>query len=187
MSGAMIGVVALVVVGVILVALIAIAIGIYNRLVTLKNRYVNGFAQIEVQLKRRYDLIPNLVETAKGYLKHERETLEAVIQARNQAASGLQTAAEDPTDRGAPQCLDHQPRRTSMTADARFPPRRPSRKATMSSSSAIRAPAATSRFFALSTCSVASPWMSVSFERMSSGVIFSAVLMRTLRSRSCEP
>ncbi|MCP3906321.1 MAG: LemA family protein [Planctomycetes bacterium] len=89
------------VVGVLLVALVAIAIAIYNRLVTLKNRYVNGFAQIEVQLKRRYDLIPNLVETAKGYLKHERETLEAVIQARNQAASGLQAAARDPGDAAA--------------------------------------------------------------------------------------
>ena len=60
-------------------------VAIYNQLVALTNRYKNGFAQIEVQLKRRYDLIPNLVETAKGYLSHERETLEAVIQARNEA------------------------------------------------------------------------------------------------------
>src|SRR5690554_5001844 len=65
-------------------------VAIYNRLVALKNRYLNAFAQIEVQLKRRYDLIPNLVATAKGYLQHERETLEAVIQARNEALSVLQ-------------------------------------------------------------------------------------------------
>lgn len=73
-------------------------VGIYNRLVTLKERYKNAFSQIEVQLKRRYDLIPNLVETAKGYMKHERETLEAVIQARNQAVSGLERAAAHPDD-----------------------------------------------------------------------------------------
>ena len=72
------------------------AVSIYNKLVALKNRYENGFAQIEVQLKRRYDLIPNLVETAKGYLSHERETLEAVIAARNQAMAGLQAAAANP-------------------------------------------------------------------------------------------
>ena len=69
---------------------------IYNQLVALKNRFKNAFAQIEVQLKRRYDLIPNLVETAKGYIKHERETLEAVTQARNAAASGLSRAQADP-------------------------------------------------------------------------------------------
>ena len=74
---------------------------IYNQLVALKNRYENGFSQIEIQLKRRYDLIPNLVETAKGYLSHEKETLESVIQARNQAMSGLQSAADNPSDPNA--------------------------------------------------------------------------------------
>jgi LemA protein len=76
-------------------------VGIYNALVALRNRFKNAFAQIDVQLKRRYDLIPNLVETAKGYLKHERETLEAVIKARNVAASAAQAAASDPTSGGA--------------------------------------------------------------------------------------
>jgi LemA protein len=78
---------------------------IYNRLVSLRNRYKNAFAQIEVQLKRRYDLIPNLVETAKAYLKHERETLEAVIAARNQAAQGLAAAAAAPGSAAAMQKL----------------------------------------------------------------------------------
>ena len=76
-------------------------VSIFNRLVKLKNRYRNAFSQIEVQLKRRYDLIPNLVETAKGYLSHERETLEAVISARNQALAGLQAAAQDPANADA--------------------------------------------------------------------------------------
>lgn len=71
-------------------------ISVYNRLVSLKNRFENAFAQIEVQLKRRHDLIPNLVETAKGYLNHERETLESVIEARNTAAAGLKAAAANP-------------------------------------------------------------------------------------------
>jgi LemA protein len=79
--------------------------GIFNKLVMLRNRFKNGFAQIEVQLKRRYDLIPNMVEVAKGYMKHERETLEAVIQARNMAAGGLQKAAQNPGDAVAMQGL----------------------------------------------------------------------------------
>ena len=69
-------------------------ISIYNTLVTLKNRYQNAFAQIEVQLKRRYDLIPNLVEVAKGYMAHERETLEAVVKARNNAAAALEAISK---------------------------------------------------------------------------------------------
>ena len=81
------------------------AVGVYNHLVTLKNRFQNAFSQIEVQLKRRYDLIPNLVETVKGYMAHERETLEAVINARNQAVSGLQQAAGNPGDPQAMQAL----------------------------------------------------------------------------------
>jgi len=76
-------------------------VGIYNALVTLRNRFKNAFAQIDVQLKRRYDLIPNLVEVAKGYLKHERETLEAVIKARNIALAASQSAAANPADGGA--------------------------------------------------------------------------------------
>jgi LemA protein len=71
-------------------------VGIYNNLVQLRNRFKNAFAQIDVQLKRRHDLIPNLVETAKGYLKHEKETLENVIQARNQAAGAREAAAAHP-------------------------------------------------------------------------------------------
>ena len=90
----------LVIVGV-LIVLIMIIVGIYNKLITLKNRFENAFSQIEVQLQRRYDLIPNLIETVKGYMAHEKETLEAVIQARNQAQSSLQTASQNPGDAGA--------------------------------------------------------------------------------------
>jgi LemA protein len=79
--------------------------GIYNGLVTLRNRFKNAFAQIDVQLKRRYDLIPNLVETAKGYLKHESGTLEAVIKARNIAASAAQAVAANPADGNAMRSL----------------------------------------------------------------------------------
>ncbi len=81
------------------------AVGLYNGLVTGRNGYKNAFAQIDVQLTRRYDLIPNLVETAKGYMKHERETLEAVIQARNSAVSGLSAAKANPGDPAAMQQL----------------------------------------------------------------------------------
>lgn len=84
-----------------IVVLLFAVVGIYNGLVTLRNRFKNAFAQIDVQLKRRYDLIPNLVETAKGYMSHERETLEAVIQARNQAAAAGKAAAQNPADAGA--------------------------------------------------------------------------------------
>lgn len=80
-------------------------VGIYNGLVGLRNRFKNAFAQIDVQLKRRYDLIPNLVEVAKGYMKHERETLEAVIAARNQAAGAGAKAAATPGDPAAMQSL----------------------------------------------------------------------------------
>jgi LemA protein len=90
---------------VVLAALVAVAVTIYNRLVTARNAYKNAFAQIDVQLTRRHDLIPNLVEVAKGYLQHERGTLEAVITARNAAVTGLKNAAANPGDPGAVQQL----------------------------------------------------------------------------------
>lgn len=86
------------VVAVIVVFLLAWAVSIYNRLVSLRNQFKNAFAQIDVQLKRRYDLIPNLVETAKGYLAHERGTLEAVVNARNTAIAANGKAAQAPGD-----------------------------------------------------------------------------------------
>jgi LemA protein len=91
----LIGLLVLVLIVVVAIALVA---GIYNKLVTLRNRYKNAYAQIDVQLKRRYDLIPNLVETAKGYMKHESSTLEAVTQARNIAYAASHAAASNPGD-----------------------------------------------------------------------------------------
>jgi len=91
----------LIVIGVAVLLLIMIIVGMYNKLISMRNRFKNAYAQIDVQLKRRYDLIPNLVETAKSYMKHERETLEAVIAARNQAQQASQQAAADPADAGA--------------------------------------------------------------------------------------
>ena len=85
----------------ILILAAVLAVSAYNRLIELRNRYKNAFSQIDVQLKRRYDLIPNLVETAKGYLRHERQTLEAVIAARNQAHSAAQRAAASPGEASA--------------------------------------------------------------------------------------
>lgn len=98
-------IIVLVVIGLIVLGLIGWVIGIYNKLVALRNRFKNAFSQIDVQLKRRYDLIPNLVETAKGYMKHESETLEAVIAARNQAAGAAKAAAANPADAQAMQGL----------------------------------------------------------------------------------
>jgi len=94
----------LIVLGVLLLIVLALGgwvAGIYNNLVALRNRFKNAFAQIDVQLKRRYDLIPNLVETAKGYMKHERETLENVIKAPNIAYTASQAAAANPADPNA--------------------------------------------------------------------------------------
>jgi LemA protein len=98
-------VILLVVIAIIVLLSIGWMVGIFNRLVRLRNRFQNAFAQIEVQLKRRHDLIPNLVETAKGYIKHERETLEAVTNARNKAVGGLEQAAKDPGNAAAMQNL----------------------------------------------------------------------------------
>ncbi|MDP3071499.1 MAG: LemA family protein [Opitutaceae bacterium] len=103
-------IITLIVLGALALILALWIVGIYNKLVELRNRFKNAFAQIDVQLKRRYDLIPNLVEIAKGYLKHERETLEAVIKARNIAQAAAQTAAANPADGNAMKGL--------MTAEA---------------------------------------------------------------------
>ena len=108
----------------IIVALIAWGIGIYNSLVNLRNRVKNAFAQIDVQLTRRHDLIPNLVEAVKGYMKHERDTLEAVVNARNAAVSDLSAAKADPASpkvRLAPRSVDCSPfpRRTRISRRTR--------------------------------------------------------------------
>ena len=100
-TGAVVGIV----VAIVVVVFVLFVVGIYNGLVALRNRFKNAFAQIDVQLKRRYDLIPNLVETAKGYMSHERGTLEAVIQARNQAVSAEKQAAANPGNAQAMQGL----------------------------------------------------------------------------------
>lgn len=89
----------------VVVLLVVWGVWTYNRLVTARNRYKNAFAQIDVQLTRRYDLIPNLVKVAERYMSHERDTLEAVIQARNQAVNSLQEAKGDPTNAEAVQRL----------------------------------------------------------------------------------
>jgi LemA protein len=91
---------------VVVVLFVLFMIGLYNSLVTLRNRYKNAYSQIDVQLKRRYDLIPNLVETAKSYMRHERETLEAVINARNSALSASQRVATSPGDPAAMSSLN---------------------------------------------------------------------------------
>lgn len=92
LAGALIGL------GVLIVFGVLFAVAVFNNLVTLRNRYKNAFSQIDVQLKRRYDLIPNLIEVAKGYMAHERETLDAVVKARNMAVSAQQQAAANPGD-----------------------------------------------------------------------------------------
>ncbi|MDR1010914.1 MAG: LemA family protein [Opitutaceae bacterium] len=97
--------IALIVTLIVIVLIVFLVVGIYNKLVGLRNRFKNAFAQIDVQLQRRYDLIPNLVETAKAYMKHERETLEAVIAARNTAYAASKTAAANPADAGAVRSL----------------------------------------------------------------------------------
>src|SRR5882672_3559529 len=95
------GLIAAIVIGIVLLMMIFYAVGIFNQLVTLQQRFKNAYAQIDIQLQRRYDLIPNLVETAKGYMAHERGTLEAVIAARNTAYAASKAAASNPGDTAA--------------------------------------------------------------------------------------
>ncbi len=101
MTAGVIGLIVAIGLLVIVIGLVVFVVGVYNKLVTMRNRYKNAYAQIDVQLKRRYDLIPNLVETAKGYIKHERETLEAVTAARNIAYAAAKAAAANPGDAAA--------------------------------------------------------------------------------------
>ncbi len=101
MMGLGVGLIVLLGILIVLFFVLVFAVSAYNRLVALRNRYKNAYSQIDVQLKRRYDLIPNLVETARGYIKHERETLEAVTKARNIAYAASQTAAANPGDAAA--------------------------------------------------------------------------------------
>ncbi len=101
-----IGTIVLLVILALAVFVIFFFVAIYNKLIQLRNRFENAFAQIDVQLKRRYDLIPNLVETAKGYLKHERQVLEGVIKARNQASHAMEKASADPGNPEAMQSLN---------------------------------------------------------------------------------
>jgi len=130
----------------ILLALIALlvffAISIYNRLVNLRNRVKNAFAQIDVQLTRRHDLIPNLIEAVKGYMGHERETLEAVIQARNTAVAGLKNAAADPSNAKAIQELAGA--EAALTGSRK--PTRISKRTRTSSSSRKNSPAPRTRW-----------------------------------------
>jgi len=95
------GLIVVIVLLVVVIGVVGFIVGVYNKLVTMRNRYKNAYAQIDVQLKRRYDLIPNLVEIAKGYIKHERETLENVTKARNIAYTASQAAAANPGDASA--------------------------------------------------------------------------------------
>jgi LemA protein len=100
-----VGLIVAIVLLVVVIGVVGFIVGVYNKLVTMRNRYKNAYAQIDVQLKRRYDLIPNLVETAKGYIKHERETLEAVTAARNIAYAASKAAAANPGDATAMKSL----------------------------------------------------------------------------------
>src|SRR5471032_933497 len=92
------GLIVAIVLLVVVIGVVGFIVGVYNKLVTMRNRYKNAYAQIDVQLKRRYDLVPNLVETAKGYMAHERGTLEAVTAARNIAYAASKAAAANPGD-----------------------------------------------------------------------------------------
>ncbi len=118
------GLIVVIVLLVVVIGVVGFIVGVYNKLVTMRNRYKNAYAQIDVQLKRRYDLIPNLVETAKGYIKHERETLEAVTAARNNRCAGDRTRARPA--RGAARLRERRGCRTDRStgpADSNLPAR----------------------------------------------------------------